>query len=231
MSHLLEADRFFADPQREHQLMTGDARLLIIAGSDTTAATLTYLVYHLASDPSLEQTLFDELAAHGINDSTSITVDAVRNLPYLNALIKETLRLHPPVPSAIARDTPPEGLKLGDLFIPGEVTVHTPLYSIQRSAKAFVQPNDFIPERWTTRPELMLQKSAFAPFLLDAWACIGRQLAYNEMLTVAAMLVLAFEVRLAEGEDSGALLNESLDTFVMMLAPLRVVFERRDGKS
>lgn len=231
MSHLLDADPFYADPQREQQLMTGDARLLIIAGSDTTATALTHLVYHLASEPSLQKTLHDELAAYGIQDSAAITVDAVHNLPYLDALIKENLRLHPPIPSFTARDTPPGGLQVNDdLFIPGDTTVTTPLYSIHRSEKAFVQPDDFIPERWTTRPELILHKSAFAPFLTGTFACIGRQLAYNEMRTVAAMLVLAFEVRLADGEDGSALLNESQDVFVMNLAPLRVVFEERAQK-
>lgn len=230
LSHLLEADPFFADPEKERGLMTGDARLLIIAGSETTASTLTFLVYHLARDPSLQSTLFKELVAHKIQDSTAITVDAVRDLPYLNALVKEALRLHPPAPSGIARDTPPEGLQMGDVFIPGNITVTTPLYSIHRSEKAFVDPDDFIAERWTTRPELILHKTAFALFLIGPFACIGKQLAYNEMRTVAAMLVLTFKMRLADGEDGRALLSDSLDVFTMSVAPLQVVFERRTGK-
>lgn len=69
MSHLLGADPFFADPKRDYDLMTGDARLLIIAGSETTATALTFLVYHLAQDPSLQQTLLEELHANNIKVS------------------------------------------------------------------------------------------------------------------------------------------------------------------
>lgn len=120
---------------------------------------------------------------------------------------------------------------MGDVFIPGDITVTTPLYSIHRSEKAFVHPDEFVAERWTTQPELILHKTAFAPFLIGPFACIGRQLAYNEMRTVAAMLVLTFEMRLADGEDGSTLLNKSLDVFTLSLAPLQVVFEQRREKN
>ena len=54
-------------------------------------------------------------------------------LPYLTALINETLRLHPPVPSGGLRDTPPEGILTGQTWIPGDTTVLIPQYSLGRS--------------------------------------------------------------------------------------------------
>jgi cytochrome P450 family 628 len=227
MSYLLNADQFFSDPVKEYQLFTGDARLLIIAGSDTTAMSLTFLFYHLASDPTLQQRLYDELLANNITTSEDVTVSTVKDLPYLNALLNENLRIHPPVPSFSARDTPPEGLQVGSISIPGDITVYTPLYSIQRSRAAFDQPEDFIPERWTTRPELIRNKKAFAPFLIGPQSCIGRQLAYNEMRTVVCKLVLKFTVRLADGETGKKLLEESEDVFTVTIKPLKVVFAPR----
>ncbi|ETN45185.1 uncharacterized protein HMPREF1541_10062 [Cyphellophora europaea CBS 101466] len=229
MSHLLAADAFYADPKAQQDLMKGDSRLIIIAGSDTTASTLTFLFYYLASEPQLQRRLRKELAANNLHDSASIAVESVQHLPYLDGLVNETLRLHPPVQTSTMRETPAEGLQVGDRFIPGLVTITTPLSTIHRSPKAFRQPNDFIPERWTTRPELILNKSAFAPFLAGPYGCIGKQLAMMELRTVAARLVLAFQISLAEGEDGSRLLRESEDVFTTHAMPLRLVFEERKG--
>lgn len=131
MTHLLAADQFFEDSQREHQLLTGDARLLIIAGSDTTSAALTFLFYHIAQNPSIAEKVRTELAANGI-DNESLTVQSVHILPYLTAIIDETLRLHPPVPTQPVRQAQPEGLQIGDWFIPGDTEILTPAWCIQR---------------------------------------------------------------------------------------------------
>ena len=132
MSHLLEAGDFFEDPKTEGLLLMGDARLLIIAGSDTTATTLTYCLYHLAKDPSLVKRLRDELESHDVRNDENFTVFGLAGLEYLNGVIDETLRLYPPVPSAIQRNSPREGVTVNGHFIPGGCVVVTPNHSIQR---------------------------------------------------------------------------------------------------
>lgn len=231
MSHLIGAGQFFSDPVQEFQLFTGDARLLVIAGSDTTATALTFLFYHLAIDPTLQHTLLTELTDNGITSSDDVTVQSVQDLPYLNAVINETLRIHPPVPSMTVRDTPAEGLKIGATILPGDITLYTPVYSIHRSPQAFERPDEFVPERWTTQPALIRNKKAFAPFLIGSYSCIGRQLAYMEMRTVVSKLVLGFEVALAPGESGRRLLRGSLDNFTTTIGALDVVLTRRPPAS
>ena len=96
--------------------------------SDTVNASLNYICYHLASDDRVAQELRKEL------DSTPDMEDfsTLRSLPYLNAVIEESLRLHPLVPTGLARQTPPEGITIGDTFIPGDVTVVAPAWSVSR---------------------------------------------------------------------------------------------------
>lgn len=113
----------------EDPMLQGDARLIIVAGSDTTSATLTYLFYHLALDPSQQKKLRDELrpltqGEWGDKD--------IQNANHLNGAINESLRLHPPVPSGLYRQTPKEGTQVGDTFIPGGVTFFPPLYVMGR---------------------------------------------------------------------------------------------------
>lgn len=67
-------------------------------------------------------------------NAADATFDALSlgQLPYLNAVMDETLRLHPPVSSGTQRVTPPEGLLVGETFIPGDTIVRAPTYTIQR---------------------------------------------------------------------------------------------------
>ncbi|RMZ86840.1 hypothetical protein DV736_g5936, partial [Chaetothyriales sp. CBS 134916] len=195
----------------------GDARLLIIAGSDTTATTLVHCFYHLARDPALVAKLRAELEAQNVSSGDNFEIASLQYLPYLNALINETLRMHPPVPGGVYRNTPDEGVVINGIRVPG-------------ARRAFAQPNDFIPERWTTRPELILNKNAFFPFGIGKFSCIGKILALNELRTVISKMVLEFDVEFATEEDGSTLLYESKDGFTMANAPLMVVWKER-GKS
>lgn len=131
MSWLLEAEPMDPDPYRDHMWMVGDSRLIIVAGSDTTATTLTHLFYHIARDPIHADKLRQELKLLMQPDGTFDTKDLV-NAEYLNGMINEALRLHPPVPSGVQRLTPPEGITIGETMIPGDTIVAVPLWTMGR---------------------------------------------------------------------------------------------------
>ncbi|KAI0597614.1 cytochrome P450 monooxygenase-like protein [Biscogniauxia sp. FL1348] len=225
---ILDKGPFFHDPKRDDLLLVGDARLLIIAGSDTTAAAITCAFYYLARDESQVRKLRAELEARGIRNDESFAVQRLQKLEFLNGFINETLRLSPPVPGGTFRNTPGEGVVIGGRPLPGGVKVIAPQYIIHRSPKAFKDPNKFIPERWTTRrQELILKEEAWFPFSTGKFACIGKQLALNEIRTVVAKMVLEFDIVFAEGETGRALLEESQDMFTMVMAKLNLCFIKR----
>jgi cytochrome P450 len=95
--------------------------------SDTVAPTLVFLFYQLALNPTHADKLYDELKDVDIRKR-----EVLETLPHLNALINETLRLHPAVPSGGYRDLPPEGMTLGGRYIPGNTTIVAPRYTINR---------------------------------------------------------------------------------------------------
>ena len=93
----------------------------------------------------------------------------------------------------------------------------------------YTQPELFLPERWSTSSDLIKHRTAFAPFSLGPFGCIGRNLALMELRTAIVLLVSKLDVRLAEGEDGRELLEGSKDLFTMDAGRLELVFEMRKG--
>ncbi|KAL3471262.1 cytochrome P450 [Aspergillus californicus] len=203
-----------------------DSKIIIVAGSDTTASTVTFLFYHIAREPGLLGRLREEIEALSGNDRSSIDHRKIQAAPLLNGCINETLRLHPAVPSGLYRKAPAEGVYIGGEYIPGDTVMLVNFYAMGRDESNFTHANEFIPERFFSRPELIKEKDAFAPFSTGPFGCIGKNLALMEIRLLTAILVTRFEVALAPGEDGGQLLN-SFDYFTVGLKPCHLVFRKR----
>ena len=228
MATLLEHYRNISEQQRKSDLpmLQGDSRLIIVAGSDTTAAALTHLFYHIAADPSLAQRLREEIGPLMEVDgkfSNAKLVDA----PFLNGVINETLRLHPPVPSGVFRQTPPEGITVGETFVPGDAHVQMPGYAIARDEDTYVDAESFVPERWYSKSEMIKHKDGFAPFSLGPFGCIGKNLALMELRLVTSELLMKFDVSFAPGEDGKKLLYQTIDHFTLGLQDLNLTMKKR----
>lgn len=94
------------------------------------AAALIFTFYRLALHPAWRERLYKE-----VNSQSRLDSQTLQSMEYLNAFINEVLRLHPPVPSAGLRNTPRDGIMVGDQYIPGGVTVLSPNYTIGRSLR------------------------------------------------------------------------------------------------
>ncbi|OOQ81932.1 hypothetical protein PEBR_41014 [Penicillium brasilianum] len=179
--------------------------------NNTTAATLTNLFFHIASEPSWQVELQEELDA-----LSNLSQDKLVGLNVLEALINETLRLHPPVPSGTQRMTPSEGITIGDQYIPGDVMVCIPSHTIFRDGRIFDRSKEFLPERWTTQPELVKEPSAFIPFNAGPYACVGKQLALMELRRVVAEIFTRYDVSFAPEQTKSAFLEGKRDTFTLV---------------
>ena len=151
-------------PSRQALLtLQSDSRTIIVAGSDTTAASLSHIFFLLAANPSYLGKLRRELSPH-MNPDGSFTHTKIHKLDHLSAIINEALRLYPVPPTAVVRKTPPEGIVVDGRHVPGNINVWTPQYIIGRSEVAYERPYDFLPERWYERPEMIKQSAGYAPF-------------------------------------------------------------------
>ncbi|KAL4925251.1 cytochrome P450 [Aspergillus undulatus] len=212
------------------QALDEDGRLMIIAGSDTTGVALANAFYYLAKHHEVYKKLQAELdAAFPKGRSTSeLNNESLRRLPYLEAVINETLRLKPAVPSGQPRQTPPEGLQVDEMWIPGDTIVIIPQYIIQRDDRYFPSGDRFIPERWLdAKDKLIKHEDAFFPFQLGRYGCVGKQLALMEMRLVIARIASEFDVSFAPGETGDAFDRDAKDTFTFTVGPLMLNFEPR----
>lgn len=143
--------------------LLSDARTIIVAGSDTTAATLTNAMFRLAKHPEHIAKIREEILPMRAKDGQFEHIKLL-HATHLNAVITETLRMSPVPPSAIQRKTPPEGISIGETFVPGNMHVYVPQHALGHDESVYTQAEEFLPERWYPGSKLVKDPSAYAPF-------------------------------------------------------------------
>lgn len=218
-----ELIRNTSDDDAGRALLYGDSRLIISAGSETTSSALTFVFIHLALHPQYMRAIREEHQANLSDYHCS------RALPLLDAVITESMRLWPSILFASPRVTPPEGLTINGHFVPGNMIVQIPQFPLSRDARNFASPDDFIPERWTTKPELILNRSAFFPFLMGPYSCVGKTLAFMELRSVIRRVINEFDVILPEGFVAEEYWDDVKDNFTARPPKQKVKFMRVEG--
>ena len=206
--------------------MLANTYVIIIGGTDTAAATITALFTELAKNPDVQSALHDELRA-AFSSVEEVTVEAIKTLPYLNACIDETLRLWPAVPGGARYCTPAGGVTIDGTYIPGLVGAKTSPELLMRDPRYFVDGPQYIPERWTSRPELVKDRRAFIPFSYGPHSCVGKALAMNELRLAVGRIVYGFEVRKGEGWSEEKWRGGWKDYFTVKPGEARLRFIKR----
>lgn len=135
----------------------------IVAGNETTASLLIYATHELAMNPDIQDKLYAEINPI-VNPNNTIDFDELCRLPYLDAVISETLRHHSPV-ERTTRVVSHE-YELGDTGIilhPGQM-VHIPFYAIHHDEKYYPNPFKFDPERFMPHNRHNLVPYTYLPF-------------------------------------------------------------------
>ncbi|KAG9235686.1 putative benzoate 4-monooxygenase cytochrome P450 [Amylocarpus encephaloides] len=214
------------DDAEGRAILNAESRLIISAGSDTTATTLTVLFIMLAHFQDLQKSVREEVA-RTFKDG-SYTCAEPQSI--LDAFVNEGLRIQPPVLFASQRISPKGGLQLSDGVIIPEGTVILPgTYQIHNDERYFPRPDEFIPERWTTKPELIADKSAFIPFSMGPYKCPGKSVAMMELRSVIAKTISKFDVSFPETTEFTLkeFFGNVKDHFTAGLPKTKLVFTRR----
>lgn len=190
--------------------MLAETQAILGAGTETTGNTLAVLTFHLLSQPAVLQQLKAEL--QDVATKTGVTstgglmdYKALDHLPYLQACIKEALRLATGVCSRLPRSnkaapttyTSPTGRQY--VFSPGTV-ISMSILDLHYNGAIFPSPEAFNPSRWLDSDVEKLQQMerAYAPFGRGVRQCVGFELAKEEITLTAGNLFHRFEMELFE---------------------------------
>ncbi|KAK7618291.1 putative benzoate 4-monooxygenase cytochrome P450 [Phyllosticta citricarpa] len=208
--------------------MDQDSRVAIIAGSDSTQATLASALYLLAKYPAVLAKLQEKIDSAMPNGSQDWSYDKIRNIPYLEDVLKETLRLKGPVMVGACRVTPPEGLQVDEVFIPPHTNVSVPNLRIHTDARYYKEPRSFVPERWGEREaEMETAGQPFPAFHLGLFNCAGKNLAMMVLRVTIARIEQSFDVSFPSGETGDHFERDAQDTFGTKLPPMGLRFVPR----
>ncbi|EJD41987.1 cytochrome P450 [Auricularia subglabra TFB-10046 SS5] len=211
--------------------VVAEAAVFLGAGTDSTSVALTYVAYELALNEAFAREIRSEIGDIAIKD---LDVDVLKDLPYLNALIKEVLRVHGPAPTFLERVVPSGGAFLGGRSLPAGTIVGAQSWTSHRDANLFPDPLRVDPERWVFKPSMNGQwihrndvrpemQAAYFPFGQGVRACVGRPVAEMELLLVTAALVLNFKITIHA--DTTASSMEPLDIAVVGPAGMKCLLQ------
>src|SRR5215831_13800593 len=181
-----------SDKQVRDEVMT-----IFIAGHETTANALTWTFYLLSQNPNIEKKLLDELGSV-INSNKTPTVDDIPKLKFTEKVLRESMRLYPPV-WMIGRSVDNE-YALGKYTIPAGSTILMSQYIMHHDPRYYNEPDRFDPERWSSDARSSLPRFSYFPFGGGIRACIGEPFAWMEGILVLAIIVRQWKMRLMRGQ-------------------------------
>ncbi|XP_061091106.1 sterol 26-hydroxylase, mitochondrial [Conger conger] len=205
----------------------GSITELLLAGVDTTSNTISWALYHLARNHGIQDRLYREVSSVCPGDRIPGSDDLAR-MPWLKAVVRETLRLYPVVPGN-ARVTVENEIVVGDYIFPKNTLFHLCHYAVSRDARTFSDPLRFRPERWLRGGEETQRQHPFGsvPFGFGIRACLGKRVAELEMYLVLSRLIKHFEVR---PDPAGTTVTPITRTLLVPATPIHLQFLPRENQ-
>ncbi|KAL7940852.1 cytochrome P450 [Trichoderma barbatum] len=192
--------------------MACNADIIISAGSETTGTAMTGITYYMLRNPDkLAKCVHEIRSAFDTEESINFK-ETTAKLPYLTACIEEGLRLFPPVPTGLLRETLQGRPTLIDgHLIPEKTVVAVHHLATYHSESNFHDAKNFLPERWLpdiysepTSPFYNDNRNCLKPFSYGPRNCIGRNLAYHEIRLILSRVLWNFDLVLEPGFENWA---------------------------
>ncbi|GFQ63901.1 cytochrome P450 3A5 [Trichonephila clavata] len=200
-----ESDRFgsvtsstMSSPSKYKKLsneeLLAQCAMFFMVGYETTASMLTFISHCLATNPTWQEKLIKEVD-EAFEKHTEMSYDAVRDLKILDAVVSETLRMHPP--AASTGRTAVEDYDLGNtgIVVKKGMMIMIPIYAMHYDPEFFQDPETFNPERFMEGYELKHPQYAYLPFGAGPRNCLGMRFALLEIKMCLANLLRHFRLK------------------------------------
>ncbi|GJV85811.1 geraniol 8-hydroxylase-like protein [Tanacetum coccineum] len=169
---------------------------LFVAGTDTTSTTVEWAMAELIHNPKKLKKARLELAKLMQNENRNIEEHDIARLPYLQAIIKETLRLHPPVPFFIPHESLHD-VEVQGFIVPKKAQILCNLWAIGQEPNVWSDAEKFMPERFLdVKIDYRGQDFEFTPFGIGRRMCPGLNIAHRMLHIMLGSLILKFDWKL-----------------------------------
>lgn len=199
----------------------------MLTGSGSTSITLTWILSLLLNHPNVLKKAQEELDTH-VGKHKWVQESDIRNLKYLEAIIKETLRLYPPAPLTGIREAM-QDCKVGGYHVPKGTRLLINIWKIQRDPQIWgTNPNDFEPERFLKDHKDVEFKGGnfeYFPFSYGRRSCPGMTFGLQVVSLALARLLHGFNVSPVGG--AGVDMSEGLGVAMPKLNPLHLMIKPR----
>lgn len=196
---------------------------MITAGMDTATSSVEWAMAEIIKNPTVQQKVQQELDSI-IGYERVLTEPDFSNLPYLQNVAKEALRLHPPTPLMLPHKAN-TNVKVGGYDIPKGSNVHINVWAVARDPTTWKNPLEFRPERFLEEDvDMKGHDYRLLPFGAGRRACPGAQLGLNLMTSMLGHLLHHFSWAPANGLSPGEIdMSENPGIVTYMRTPLEVV--------
>ncbi|KAK5081206.1 hypothetical protein LTR05_008000 [Lithohypha guttulata] len=205
----------------------------IFAGSDTTAISLRSILYYMLKNQRILDRVIaeiDDIVGSRDCSRAPITFTEANQMPYLQAVLRESLRIHPAVGLLLERVVPAGGVSITNTFLPEGTILGICPWVLHRDKRVFGQDADiFRPERWLeATPEVLkvIERSNLA-FGSGSRTCIGKHISLLEMSKIVPQLLWTFEFELAQPHKDWKL----HDMWFVKQMDFNVYVKRRSGRN
>ncbi|XP_019700141.2 cytochrome P450 9e2-like [Harpegnathos saltator] len=206
MIHLLMRARDKEGPSM-HEMTLDDivaqALIFFLAGFDTSATLMCFVVHELAVHRDIQDRLWEEIEAHFADGNGEITYEAMSKMVYMDMVVSEALRKYPPVVfidrlCAKKYELPPAKPGYKSVVVERDCMTWTPVYALHHDPKYFPNPSKFNPERFSNENKDKIVPYTYLPFGLGPRKCIGNRFALMETKLLLAYLLHRFIFKTTE---------------------------------
>ncbi|CAG9827997.1 unnamed protein product [Diabrotica balteata] len=170
--------------------------VFFIAGFETSATTMTFALLELALNPDIQESLRQEITSVLKKHDNQVTYEAVMDMHYLDKVIHETLRKHPPLPGTPRMCNKEYQVPGTDVVLELGTKVHIPFQAIHRDPEYYPDPEKFDPERFSEENKAKRHPFAFIPFGEGPRICIGARFGMLQAKVGVASVIKNFNVTL-----------------------------------
>ena len=163
------------------------------SATETISIVMVMVFYMLATHSDIQRRLRDEIREY-IGNIEVVEYEHIKKMPYLNAFVKEVLRMYGPAALSLPRQVIKE-VNLEGLKIPKGESISVHMFGACYNPKYYEKPEEFNPDRWLEKKDPGVSNAfTFLPFLIGVRSCIGEIMSYNQIKVMVCHLLRKFEI-------------------------------------